>query len=214
MIDIVIVGYRKNKQIEKLEDDCIRSVKNLTSCTHKLVYIDNYKAKMTLTQAWNKMIQASSSEYICLLNNDTVVFPNWLNNMFNTLTSVPNCGFVGPSTNCCHGPQSEIKTYEEAVAISEPKYVKMMQPLSGFCLLFHKKIWNRLGGFDEKYQLYGQESDFLDRAKKRLNMDGYWQRNSFVFHYGETSVKASGIDVNEARNRAKKLYWRDRGKKT
>jgi GT2 family glycosyltransferase len=118
------------------------------------------------------------------------------------------CGFVGPSTNNCHSPQKKISS-PEAARKYKNKAVQMKDPISGFCLLFRKSLWNELGGFDPMYKHYGQESDFIDRARI-CGWSCYWRQDAFVYHIGEASVKASGLDVEAARNEAKKLYWSTR----
>jgi GT2 family glycosyltransferase len=134
----------------------------------------------------------------------------WLKKMVHTLENSYRCAFVGPSTNNCHSPQKTIPSPDDA---ARSKYknvaVHMEDPISGFCLLFRKSLWEDLGGFDPKYKHYGQESDFIDRAHKKGWLS-YWRQDAFVYHIGEASVKASGIDVNAARKEAKKIYWSTR----
>jgi GT2 family glycosyltransferase len=87
----------------------------------------------------------------------------------------------------------------------------MKDPISGFCLLFRRSLWLRLRGFDERYKLYGQESDFVDRAQK-LGLKVVWRKDAFVYHEGEASVKAHSYDVQAEREKAKRIYWQDRRK--
>jgi GT2 family glycosyltransferase len=156
------------------------------------------------------LIEASPCEYICLLNNDTRVQEGWLKKLVYTIENIDKCGFVGPSTNNCHSPQKKIPS-PEAARKYKNKAVQMKDPISGFCLLFRKSLWEELGGFDPKYKHYGQESDFIDRAHKQ-GWSSYWRQDAFVYHIGEASVQASGIDVGAARTEAKKLYWSTRKK--
>lgn len=207
-VNIIIVGYRVNDTIAEYERVCIDSV--FTSAYKKFVltYVDNYTSGLTLTAAWNTLIDQSKCDYICLLNNDTeIVQPEWLDLLLPPLKD-KHIGFTGPSTNVCHSVQNTIKTLSDARRETGNTKVSE-QPLSGFCLLFRKKLWKELGGFNEKYALYGQESDFCARA----HMRGYkslWVKGAFVFHRGESSVKAAKIDVVNEREKAKKLYWGDR----
>lgn len=205
-VDIIVVGYN----LPILEERCLKCIRNFTEYPYVLTFRDNYKTGLTLTQMWNTLIRKSRKEYVCLLNNDTEVCPGWLTKMMQTVLTIPDCGFVGPSTNACHSPQKMISSYEMA-KLYKGQYEKMEQPISGFCLLFRKATWEKLGGFDERYALYGQESDFIDRAKK-LGLHCYWRKDAFVHHVGEASIKSSGVNVEEERNKAKKLYWSTRKK--
>lgn len=208
-VNIIIIGYN----VPKLERICLRSVHANTAHPYLLTYYDNFNSGLTLTQAWNKLIEHSPCKYICLLNNDTEVSPDWLTLLYDTLgkeIDSKRVGFVGPSTSSCHSPQKEIPTQEEALQ-HRGEIEIMKQPLSGFCLLFAKSTWVDLSGFDERYGLYGQESDFIDRASRQLNLVGAWRKDAFVFHHGEASIKANNVDVDSERKKAKRIYWRDRG---
>lgn len=208
-VDIIIVGYR----VPDIELECIETVIHNTKYSYVLTYIDNYHTGYTLTQAWNKLIKASMCDYICLLNSDTAVSEGWLSKMMDTLLSDKQIGFVGPSTNNCHSPQKEVDTECKADVLASQEDVMevMKDPISGFCVLFRRAIWEQLGGFNEKYKLYGQESDFIDRAQQ-AGYKAVWRKDAFVFHHGEVSVKKHGYDVETERNRAKKIYWGDRRK--
>jgi GT2 family glycosyltransferase len=146
-----------------------------------------------------------------LLNNDAYPTSGWLKKMVKTIESkqkIFKIGFVGPSTNNCHSPQKNINTPEFALQY-EDKVEVMKDPISGFCLLFRKALWEELKGFDEAFTLYGQESDFIFRAKSK----GYfcvWRKDAFVWHDGESSVKAHGKNIEKERKRGRELYWAKR----
>jgi GT2 family glycosyltransferase len=208
-VNIIVIGYN----VPKLERACLKAVHANTVHPYLLTYYDNFTSGMTLTQVWNKLIEYSPCKFICLLNNDTEVSPDWLTFMMDSLGKEidgKTVGFVGPSTNSCHSPQKGIPTREEA--LQHRGEVELMQaPISGFCLLFSRETWHDLHGMDERYGLYGQESDFIDRAKLFLDLVCAWRKDAFVFHHGEASVKAHKVNVAEERQRAKAIYWADRG---
>lgn len=207
-VNIIVIGYN----VPKLERACLKSIHANTAHPYLLTYYDNFASGLTLTQVWNKLIDHSPCNFVCLLNNDTEVFPGWLDRMMDSLGSKidgKEIGFVGPSTNSCHSPQKKIPTYEEAL-MHMNEVEAMTSPISGFCLLFSKATWCGLHGMDERYGLYGQESDFIDRARQ-LELVCAWRKDAFVFHHGEASVKANKVNVAEERKKAKAIYWTDRG---
>jgi len=203
-VNIIIIGFN----LGEIESTCLKHIVEETKYPYLITYYDNHKNKYTLTEIWNKLIEASPCEYICLLNNDTRVTVGWLKKLVHTIEDIDQCGFVGPSTNNCHSPQKRIDSPAKA-SKHKNKAVEMKDPISGFCLLFRKSLWEELSGFDPKYKHYGQESDFIDRAHQK-GWTSYWRQDAFVYHIGEASVKASGIDVEAARNEAKKIYWSTR----
>jgi O-antigen biosynthesis protein len=203
-VNIIVIGFN----LGRIEFDCLQSIISKTHYPYVLTYYDNFKNKYTLTQIWNRLIRVSPCANICLLNNDTQVTDGWLTKMMDTLKNQPNCGFVGPSTNNCHSPQKAISSPEKA-ACKTDVVIQMKDPMSGFCLLFRRALWEELKGFDPKYKHYGQESDFIDRAHKQ-GWKSYWRQDAFVYHIGEASVKSSGMNAEAARTEAKKIYWSTR----
>lgn len=203
-VNIIVVGFN----LGNIETECLQSILLHTKYPYVLTYYDNYKNEYTLTQLWNKLIITSPCELICLLNNDTKVTDGWLDKLVYTIENIDNCGFVGPSTNNCHSPQKRISSPADAKKYRN-KAVEMKDPISGFCLLFRRSLWENMGGFDLQYKHYGQESDLIDRASKS-GWKCYWRQDAFVYHIGEASVKASDIDAEAARKEAKKIYWSTR----
>ena len=108
--------------------------------------------------------------------------------------------------------QKTINTYEKAQE-HENETEEIEEPISGFCLLFPKHVWEDLDGFDERYDFYGAESDFINRGQEKFDWGCAWRKDSFVQHVGGASIKSSGKDEKAERERAKPLYWSERGKK-
>lgn len=206
-VEIIVVGY--GPKVKRLEKKCLSSILFSTPPIYTLTYIDNWESGKSLTEAWNWAIKRSDSKYICLLNNDTEVIPGWLEKLVEVLDNDPRCFAVGPSTNNCHSPQKTIDTPEKAAESIQT--VQMKDPISAFCVLFKKSVFDGIGGFDPKYTLYGQESDLLNRAQT-LGYKLCWRQDAFVWHEGESSIKAYNIDITKEREKAKKLYWGSRRK--
>lgn len=203
-VNIIVIGYN----LKELEQACLSSIIKNTRHPYMITYFDNYESGFTLTEIWNLLISKSIFDFQCLINNDCYVHPGWLEKLMETMLSHKSIGFCGPSTNQCHSPQMGISTHREALLHAGETEV-MVQPISGFCLLFRKSLWKLLGKFDERYTLYGQESDLMNKAQNQ----GYkcvWRKDAFVWHQGEASVKASGLDVEKEREKAKAIYWRRR----
>ena len=151
-------------------------------------------------------------DYICLLNNDTRVVRGWLKKMVEVFDREQNVGAVGPSTNQCCSPQKiekrkNVPTKYELVDF-EQEFGKNFQ-LSGFCLVFPKRIWTEVGGFNEKFRLYAQENEFLHRIQK-VRYKTYWRKDAFIWHYGEASgkkmVENGELNIDEEREIGNKLY--------
>ena len=208
LCNIIVIGYN----LPSVEDECLQSIVHNTKYRpYVLTFFDNYESGLTLTQAWNELIRSSQAEYVCLLNSDTIVYPKWLEKLITTIGRDEWIRFVGPSTNQCHSIQKTIPSYEESQKYEQQAEI-VNDPISGFCVLFPKVVWEELNGFDERYDFYGAESDFINRGQTKFGWTCAWRKDSFVWHKGGASIAASEKDEKAERERAKKLYWSERGK--
>jgi GT2 family glycosyltransferase len=210
--------------------NCIRSVIKYTKdCNYELIIIDNAsgpQVKSYIRQllrsfnfikvitnsknkgfayAINQGIQIASGEYICLLNSDTFVTPNWLTKLLKGF-KMPNAGIVGPTTTYCSTSQGLYKnssdkftelTIEQAISLSSKLKDKCIEiiDLQGFCYLIAKEVINKIGVFDWKSFPIGgaEEIDFNIRARK-AGFKLYHVVNSFVHHYRHATFIESNID--------------------
>lgn len=166
MANIIIITFN----LPEKEKECIDSVKKYTG-EHTLTVYDNYPKKENLAVVWNRLIENSKHDKICLLNNDTVVEKGW-DKMLEVLDD-PKVGAVGPVTNNCGGKQ---KGMEKNGKVEEIK------DLSGFCYCFRKEVWEEVGRFPEDMPFYGQETVF----NRKLQDHGYKlmvDRRVYVHHY-------------------------------
>ena len=154
-----------------------------------------------LSVVWNRLIRQSKSEYICLLNTDTLVEEKWLDKLIEVFTKEKNVGCVSSITNAC-GVLKQIKPKTESYFIEDSNM------LSGFCVVFPKKIWEEIGGFDENYKIYGEDSDFFFRIRQA----GYRliiRRDVFIYHFkGQSAIKAriEGKDVGKIAAESARLF--------
>lgn len=97
-------------------------------------------------------------KYGLILNADTVVEPFWLSKMINTINSHPRIGIVGPMSN---------KAIPEQMDAERRNMPSVTQRVSGFCMLFKRQVFEKLGGFDEQFIGGGFEDwDFCERAQR------------------------------------------------
>lgn len=177
---VIIVKFN----LDEIERQCLRAVADHTS-NYDLIVHDNYPQNENLGKLWNKLISKADTEYVCLLNNDVIVTPMWLEKLLECFDRDESIGIAGPSTNSSHNQQSTEHLAAKFVDFGRtyPGWV-----LSGFCLVFPKKIWEEIGGFPEDFGFYGQEVALIDKMTKA----GYkqcWRTDTFVFHYGSASAK-------------------------
>ena len=150
--EIIIVKYNQGE----LENECVKRVLEYTNPkTYNLTVYSNYPHNENLPVIFNRCIERSDCEFICLLNSDAYVEKGWLLRLLEHLKY--GVGAVAPVTdNATEQMQSRGTGIVEAEVM-----------LSGFCLLFRKAVWKEVGGFDEHIKLYCDDDLFSWELKRR-----------------------------------------------
>lgn len=102
-----------------------------------------------VTTAWNAGIRRVETPFVLLLNNDVAIEGPFVERL------------VMPLRN----REAMIAGVEWRTEPLIPRQViPNRQLLAGWCLAFEKRLWSRLGGFDESLRLYWSDADFQCRA--------------------------------------------------
>lgn len=159
---------------------------------------------VALSKCWNKLIEQSDADFICLLNSDTAVTPGWLSNLMHVFDEVPNVGAVVPSSNLVFMSQIEVPFPRETTDFSvieefarknsEDGRCIQLPTLSAMCVVFPKALWKQIGGFDEDFFLYGEDSEFFYRMAEQTGRMLIWYRGSYIHHYKAQSVTKAVAD--------------------
>lgn len=122
----------------------------------------------------------NGADYILLLNNDTLVEPDFLNEMVKIGEGDKKIGLIGPKIYFyppenpprawfCGGKINWLKTRGSHIkhGLSEkPEIPKTSDYLTGCCLLIKRKVIEKIGGLSEEYFLYYEDTDYCLRAQK------------------------------------------------
>jgi len=236
LVSIVILTFNQLKYTR----ECVESIRKHTPEPHEIIFVDNgskdgtvkwlrrlvkdnpnYKLienreNVGFARGCNQGIEASSGEYILLLNNDVVVTEDWLAGMLECLNSSPDIGIVGPMTNNISGPQkvdsvsySSMNEMEAYARGFREKYRYRRVPsrrIVGFCMLFRQELVNRIGVLDESFGSGNfEDDDYCLRAA----MEGYRNviaADVFIHHYGSRSFKGNNIDYASAMAKNRKIF--------
>lgn len=123
---------------------------------------------------------ANGADFLLILNNDTIVTPNFLKPMVEVAEKQNDAGLVGGII--CYANRrdmiwfaggtfnSYLKTHRslESHSISEinPSEVIESEKISGCMMLIPKNVYINIGGFDEEYFIWSEDWDYSLRIKK------------------------------------------------
>lgn len=119
------------------------------------------------------------SDYVLLLNNDTFVEKNFLENLVEIAETDSTIGIVGPKVCYYHKPEvinsagvlmnwsSGIGTNLGIGEVDEGQFNETLDfdALIGVCLLIRSSLFEEVGYLDKKFFLLLEETDFCIRAK-------------------------------------------------
>lgn len=143
-----------------------------------------------------KGIALSKGKYICLLNNDTIVLPNWLESMVQTLQEENNVGCVGSKLIYPYGLLQEAGgiIYSDGSGVNYGKYQhsksakfnfkRAVDYCSGASILFSKEDFISIGGFDKRYDpAYYEDTDLCFSIRHILGKEVVYLPSSVVVHF-------------------------------
>lgn len=197
---------------------CIHSMLENTHVSCKVIIIDNGSTDETATwsypkirnkenlgfsKAVNQGIKIAKGDYICLLNNDTVVTSYWLTRLEWHLKN-SNVDIISPCTNKISGKQqvnpgiyndiSELYNVSEEFYLNHKQKCEISDYVIGFCMLIKNEVFEQIGLFDEFFDLGGEEIDFCIRAKIAGFKIGI-AKDVFIHHFGSiTFLNIGDID--------------------
>lgn len=161
----------------------------------------------------NQGMEIAKGQEILLLNNDTVVTINWLSNLRRALYSKSCVGAVGPVTNNCTNLQKieipypnentdsamqDMQRFAASYNKCDPaKWHKWMM-IVGFCMLFKREVYKKIGGMDEAYSPGNYEDvDYCLRIRK-AGYEILLCKDTFIHHFGSrTFVQCDGKEKSK-----------------
>lgn len=232
--DIVMVVWN-NKD---LTEQCVNSIfSSKITCRYRLILVDNAsglaareyldglkalfpdkiaiirnKENLGYPKAVNQGIKSSSADYVCVINNDTLVFDEWLDEMIRVAEGSKGIGIVNPANNFGRKKPWN-KTYgryaREATAGMQGQYAETASP-AGFCYLIKREVISKIGLWDEQFSPgYFEDTEYALRAKQ-AGYKSVFAKGAFVFHLEHASFRKRGFNAlfKQSEEKFYKLYKR------
>jgi len=157
-----------------------------------------------------------NSDYILLLNNDTVVDPYFLNELVNVAERDPHIGILGPTVYEYKKPQeiqsAGAKIYwnkGEVINLTRregkyPEEPENVDSVIGCALLAKSELFYKIGYLNKDYFAYLEETEWCVRAHEALYKIVYVPGGKIWHKGGATSNKITGFTLyHHTRNK----FW-------
>ncbi len=213
---IIILTYNNLEYTKK----CLESIRKYTkSGTYEIIIVDNNskdgtkeylktlsdvkiiynKKNLGFPKGCNQGIKkALKNNDILLLNNDTLVTANWLDNLRKCLNSDKLIGAVGAVCNNNENRQGLLLKYQNMEEmqkkalennVSNEKRWEEKVFLIGFCILIKREVIDKLNGLDENYTPGYIEDNDLSLRIINLGYKLMLCHDAFIYHYLGTSFR-------------------------
>jgi GT2 family glycosyltransferase len=166
----------------------MRGIRVITNATNEV-----------FVNACNQAAKCAKGDYLLLLNNDTEVTAGWLEALSapfaDARTGIVGAKLIypdgtlqeaggiiwrdGTGCNYGHGDNPDLPQYS---------YRRAVDYCSGACLMLSRKLWEEIGGFDQRYAPAYYEDTDLCFTVRALNYKVIFQPAARVVHYGGASA--------------------------
>jgi len=182
------------------ESDDPATINFMHKTNHRVLRVPNKDKEFNFSYLVNRGVEAASSDYILLLNDDTeVIEPSWLSQMVGYLT-IQGVGVVGakllfPNGKIQHAgilngifdglPAPVFRGFSgnEAGYLNYLRVARNYKAVTAACLLTTKQIFQKVGGFNESdLAVAYNDVDFCYRIEEKLKKRCVYCPDARLFH--------------------------------
>ncbi len=175
--------------------------------------IDNIKyilndQNLGFSKANNIGAKQDIGQYLFFLNSDMELIDSTLLDMIKYLEQNPNVGVIGPQfqnpdltiQGSITPPQTPLNAFKEywlGISGSYTKYflnkTTSVNAISGGAILIDKNIFNKIGGWDERYFFYYEDLELCRQVKKLNKEIIYFPECRVIHRHGASGTKIADL---------------------
>lgn len=201
-----------------IADDCSKDRTRKLADYVKNINIIRNKNNLGFLKNCNNSAKSAKGKYIMFLNNDTTVTKNWLFYLCDLLEKRDDIGLSGSKLVYPNGILQECGgiiwqngdgwNYGRNDMPYKPEYnyIRETDYISGASIIIRKSLWDKIGGFDERYAPAYYEDTDLCFAVRKEGFKVVIQPKSVVIHHEGVSNgtdTGSGIKKYQIENKEK-----------
>ncbi|MBU0679682.1 MAG: glycosyltransferase [Verrucomicrobia bacterium] len=215
-------------ECRELTVECVESIRRCTAAPYEIILVDDASGpeaaesfrqlegpdlrlirneeRQSFSINNNRAAREATGEYLCLLNNDTLVTPGWLTALVETVSRCPDIGVLGnkhlfPDTGKLHhcgmgfdkkGHPIHLHPHTDP-SLPAANYEREMQIVTFACVLIPADLYAQMGGLDEDYRNGYEDCDFCLRARQQGRRIVYTPAST-IYHYGQRSPDRKSFD--------------------
>ncbi len=239
-ISVIIISYNTRK----LTLDCLESLyKETTNVNFETILVDNasednsvsavkeeypqvrliaLKENIGFARANNLASESACGRYLLLLNPDTIIINNAVENILLFAQQNQEAGIWGGrtifpdgslNTTSCYGEMTPWSLFCRAFGLTaifpnsslfnsecfgswQYDSVRQVGIVTGCFMLIRSSLWKQLEGFDPLFFMYGEEVDFCLRAKI-LGYKPMFSPAAEIIHYGGASEESKMVRLEK-----------------
>lgn len=193
MVELVIMAYNEHELVAEVVGKMIQHA----NYPFKLTVLNNIDqiTPINFSRVWNKMIQETTCDFIGFFDSDVFFQKDWLKRMMESFED-PQVDLVVPVLDNTSSPQA--RATEE---MAYPNFERLNQIVTGQAVIYRKTVFEKFGYFEERFLLYGQDSEWGHRFLKGKGV-GHVRRDVFVHHLGSASLTKFAEDNKHLYNQS------------
>ena len=205
-LSIIIVDYRAKEELAR----CLASIGKNSGW--QIIVVDNNRHNRGFAKASNLGAKKARGEYLLFLNPDTVVAKNSIQLLLGKIKQNKNIGIIAPqltdSKNKAYRSYSRqpsmlsapivfsfINTLLKNNFVSQKYWYKNsslskeknVEAVTGAALMIKKKLFEEIGGFDERFFMYWEDIDLCRRVLATGKLICFYPAAK-IMHFGGRST--------------------------
>ncbi len=222
-LDAVLRSDFQNHDVILMDNNSFDGTVDFVRKHYPSVKVVANKTNLGFGKAVNQAATEARGDYLLILNPDTVIKEDTISTLLNYLEQNEHVGMVGPKILNADGSfQPACKRSFPSLHVAIPKILGLsklfpkakwagkynlsyldpdqehtVDAISGACMLLRKNLFQKLGGFDEQFFMFGEDLDICRRMWD-MNVEIHYVPTTQIVHYQGESSKSAPFDCINA----------------